>query len=182
MLRSTSSLVLVAALATLSFVSACGGEPQAAKAPEGAKAGGTEDPAGKTTAETKTGGDSGTTAVLPGGDDRFSVEVVAPEGVKVGSAASVTVKVTPNAPWHMNLDYPTSLKVDAPAGITLSKAEFKKGDAAKLDETGCEYKVDVTPSSEGAASVPATFKFAICQDDACLPIEENVEIKLAATI
>lgn len=114
----------------------------------------------------------------PGADDRFEVQVE-PAEAEAGQPAAVTVRVLPKAPWHMNLDYPTSLRVDAPPGIELAKAELKKGDATQLNADGCQFDVGFTPKEPGEQTFTGQFKFAVCQDEACAPVTRDVEFKVA---
>jgi hypothetical protein len=114
----------------------------------------------------------------PGEDERYALEFDTPEAA-VGEEGKVTVRVVPKEPWHMNLDYPTSLKVEAPDGVALTKAELKKSDAKKLDEKSCEFDVAFTPDKAGDATLTGEFKFAVCQDEACSPVTESVEVKVA---
>jgi hypothetical protein len=114
----------------------------------------------------------------PGGDDRYALQIETPEA-KAGQPAQVTVKVVPKSPWHMNLDFPTSLKVTAPDGVAMVNADLKKGDAAKLDESACQFDVKFTPAAAGESTFTGKFKFAVCQDDACSPVTEEVEFKVA---
>ncbi len=111
-------------------------------------------------------------------DDRYSLKIEANDGA-VGSEGSFKVSVVPRAPWHMNLDFPTSLAVGAPDGVKLAKAELKKADAAKLDENSVEYAVKFTPEAAGEKTFTGTFKFAVCQDEACSPVTEEVAVKIA---
>jgi hypothetical protein len=114
----------------------------------------------------------------PSGDDRYALQIDAPEA-KAGQETTVTVRVVPKAPWHMNLDFPTSLKLDGvPSGVTLAKADLKKADA-KLDESQCQFDVKLTAASAGDQTLTGKFKFAVCQDDACSPVTESVEVKVA---
>ncbi len=114
----------------------------------------------------------------PEGNDRYALQIDAPAAT-AGTETTVTVKVVPKAPWHMNLDFPTSLKLDAaPPGVTLAKAELRKADA-KLDEAGCQFDVKLTAAQPGDQTLTGKFKFAVCQDEACSPVTENVEVKLA---
>jgi hypothetical protein len=117
-------------------------------------------------------------AAPPGEDERYRLEFDTPEAT-AGSEAKVTVRVVPKDPWHMNLDYPTSLEIAAPTGVALAKASLKKGDAKKLDESACEFDVAFTASDPGDATLTGQFKFAVCQDDACAPVTESVEVKVA---
>jgi hypothetical protein len=111
-------------------------------------------------------------------DDRYSLRIDANDGV-VGSEGSFKVTVVPKAPWHMNLDFPTSLAMGAPDGVKLAKADLKKADAAKLDENSAEFAVKFTPEAAGDKTFTGTFKFAVCQDEACSPVTEEVAVKIA---
>lgn len=169
---------LVAAL----LLGACDGD-KPATAPEGGAASPAKTGAdgGKApVADAGKGGDKVKTidGKAPGGDDRYALQIEAPEA-KAGQPAQVTVKVVPKSPWHMNLDFPTSLKVSAPDGVTIDKADLKKGDAAKLDESTCQFDVKFTPAAAGESKFTGKFKFAVCQDDACSPVTEDVEFKVA---
>jgi hypothetical protein len=114
----------------------------------------------------------------PGRDERYELVFDTPDA-KAGEESKVTVRVVPKDPWHMNLDYPTSLAVDAPSGVTLSKAELEKGDAKKLDADSCEFDVAFTAANPGEQTLTGEFKFAVCQDEACSPVTESVELKVA---
>jgi hypothetical protein len=170
---------LVAAL----LLGACDGD-KPATAPQGGTASPAKssdgDKTDKPTADAGKPGEKVKTVdgAAPGSDDRYALQIDAPEA-KVGQPAQVTVKVVPKSPWHMNLDFPTSLKLTAPDGVTMDKADLKKGDAAKLDESACQFDVKFTPASAGESTFTGKFKFAVCQDDACSPVTEEVEFKVA---
>lgn len=124
----------------------------------------------------------GGTKVIQGGDpvdDRYTLRVDPPADAVAGREGTVKVTVVPKAPWHMNLDFPTSLAIGAPDGVTLAKAEMKKADADKLDENSAEYSVKFTPAAAGDKSFTGKFKFAVCQDEACSPVTEEVAFKVA---
>lgn len=113
------------------------------------------------------------------GDDRYALSIEPPAEAAAGQEGEVVVRVVPKAPWHMNLDFPTSLKLSPPEGVTLANAEQKKGDARTLDEDSCEFAVKFTPQSAGEHEVTGKFKFAVCQDEACSPVTEEVSFKVA---
>ena len=79
----------------------------------------------------------------------------------------------------MNLDFPTSLKVDVPEGVQVAKPHQKKPDAVTLDESKAEFAVTFTPAAQGEKAFTGKFKFAVCQDEACSPVTEDVEFKVA---
>lgn len=113
----------------------------------------------------------------PQGDDRYELKIETP-AAESGKESKVTVRVVPKEPWHMNLDFPTSLKVDAPEGVAVVNADLKKADA-KLDESACQFDVAFTPSAAGDQTFTGKFKFAVCQDEACSPVTEDIEFKVA---
>ena len=112
-------------------------------------------------------------------DERFTVKIDPPADAAVGAEAKVKITIVPKDPWHMNLDFPTSLAVRPPDGVTLAKAEQKKEDVLRLDESGCEYEVGFTPSAAGEKSFTGKLKFAVCQDEACAPVTKDVEFRVA---
>ncbi|MEM6995590.1 MAG: hypothetical protein AAF721_34080 [Myxococcota bacterium] len=114
----------------------------------------------------------------PGGDDRYALQIEPPAEAKAGVVGKAVVKVVPKDPWHMNLDYPTSLKITAPDGLSVANANLKKADA-KLDESNCEFAVEFTPAAAGEHDVSGKIKFAVCKDEACSPVTEEVNFKVA---
>ena len=115
----------------------------------------------------------------PGEDERYVLEIAPPAEAKAGEESRVVIKIVPKEPWHINLDFPTSLKMAGPDGVVLAKAEQKKGDALKLDDNNCEYEVAFTPDGAGEKTFTGKFKFAVCQEEACSPVTEEVEFKVA---
>ncbi len=167
------SLLLVS-----SFATGCDGDKagtDAANAPEASEdepAQGEEKIAGKPVE-----GEEGTVAKKDGvpEGDTYKLVIEPPSEVPAGSDAMVTIKVVPQGGWHMNLEYPTSLTVEASEGVTLAKAKQAKADAIKLDDENCEFGVGFTPDTAGEKTFKGKLKFAVCQDDACAPKSEEVE-------
>ncbi|MEZ4452266.1 MAG: hypothetical protein R3B09_22560 [Nannocystaceae bacterium] len=117
------------------------------------------------------------------GDDpsqeRFSLTITPPDAAAVGAEGTVKITIVPKAPWHMNLDYPTSLAVNAPKDVTVPKAEQRKDDAVRLDENQAEFGVAFTAAVAGDKAFTGQVKFAVCQDDACAPVTEEIQFKVA---
>ena len=160
-------------------LAACGAETKpVAKTPEAAPAPGAAKPVAS--ADAKPAADP-LVKTVPGADptdDRYVLRIDAGDAA-VGREGNVKVTVVPRAPWHMNLDFPTSLALTAPSGVTLVKAELKKGDATKLDEQSAEFDVKFTAAAAGEQTFNGKFKFAVCQDEACSPVTEEFAVKLA---
>lgn len=114
----------------------------------------------------------------PALDDRYAVYIDTPQAV-TGQEGKVTVRIVPKEPWHMNLDFPTSLEVEPPAGITLAKAELNKADATKLDASSCQFDLAFTPTQSGDQAFTGKVDFAVCKDEACSRVTEDVAFKVA---
>lgn len=115
---------------------------------------------------------------VPGMDDRFDMVVEVPEA-SVGEESKVVVRVVPQAPWHMNLDYPTSLAINENASLNLGEGKLKKSDATRLDDEACQFDVAFTAAEAGEQILTGELRFAVCQDEACAPVTKPVEVKVA---
>ncbi|NVB42262.1 hypothetical protein G6O69_30845 [Pseudenhygromyxa sp. WMMC2535] len=111
-------------------------------------------------------------------DKAYTLQIEPSEG-KVGEEGQVSIRVIPAETWHMNLEYPTKLQVEPPAGVTVAKAKLGKDDAVELDEENCEFALSFTPSEAGDKTFTGEFKFAVCQDEACAPKTEKLEFTVA---
>lgn len=163
----------VLAFASLLVATACGGEPKTVTGPT-AKAEPTPTKVDAPAAEPV----KLVEGPAPGDDDRFAVAIETPEAA-AGQEAKVTLKVVPKAPWHMNLDYPTSLALTAPADVKLVKAALEKHDATQLDEGVARFDVAFTPEHAGEQEFTGKFKFAVCEESACVPVTQDVTFKVA---
>lgn len=178
--RAATSFLLLA-------LTACGGETKPAAADAKTPDKGAQPPiADKATPEAATPDatrpDASKTKVIDGADptdDRYSLKIEPSPDATAGKEGTVMVTVVPKAPWHMNLDFPTSLALTPPDGVQLAKPEMKKADAQKLDETSAEFAVKFTPAAAGEKAFTGKFKFAVCQDEACSPVTEEVAFKVA---
>jgi hypothetical protein len=113
----------------------------------------------------------------PDKKDRYTLKVDTPEA-KAGAESKVKIRVVPKGKWHMNLDFPTSLKMEAPEDVKLAKANQKKKDAIKLDAGQIEYDVAFTAAQAGEKDFTGKFKFAICIEEACAPVTEKLAFKV----
>lgn len=169
-------------LVAMALVAACDKAPETKAPPSsGGDAGKTAKADDKSGAE-PAGAEAGErTKVIegapPGDDERFALKIETPEA-KAGEESKVTVRVVPKEPWHMNLDFPTSLALTAGAEVGLAKDKLKKDDA-ELSEASCEFDVAFTPKQAGDAKFTGEFKFAVCREEECAPVTKNVEFQVA---
>ena len=123
-------------------------------------------------------GKVGTTPAPEGANSQYALQID-PGEATVGQPGTVTIKVIPSESWHLNLEYPTKLTVTPPAGIDVPKPKLSKDDAVKFSEHDCEFAVAFTPSEAGDKVFTGEFKFAVCQDTACVPKTEKLEFHVA---
>jgi hypothetical protein len=107
---------------------------------------------------------------------RFDIDVDAPARATAGKTSEAHVKLRARAPWHMNLEYAPSLRVDAPAGVEVQA----KTRARRVDAEGAEFSLPFTPSSKGPTHFEGRLQFAVCVDEACapesVPVDFTVEV------
>jgi|SRR5579871_6342600 len=115
----------------------------------------------------------------PPGSPNYSVAVAAP-AAKVGAAAKASITLKPATGFHVNKEYPTSLKVVAPDGVELPKAAFNKADG-KVSETEASFEVPFTAKAAGPKTFTGTLRFAVCTASTCdpksVPVKFTVEVK-----
>lgn len=115
------------------------------------------------------------------------ISIVVPADAEAGKETTARVVVTPSAKYKINFEFSTKLTLEPPADVTLVKNELKaggqaqsKGDAEKFEEKELAFAVKLTPTKSGQHTVNGTFKFAVCDKDACLAKKETIAIQLAA--
>lgn len=109
---------------------------------------------------------------------RYTVAVDSPPQTCAGTEAMAKVEVIPHAPWHMNLDFPASLRLEAPAEVRLVASEQRKEDAERLDEDGLVFAVPLTSSTRGDKRIEGQLRFAVCGDAECAPVFAPVTIEI----
>ena len=118
-------------------------------------------------------------AEAPAAAKSFTLTVLAP-AAKIGAAAGAKVEVKPMKGYHINKDYPTSLKITAPAGVDVPKPKLSKADGT-VTETGAAFDVAFTAREAGTKSFTGTLSFAVCTDTTCdpqrLPVSFTVDVK-----
>lgn len=125
-------------------------------------------------------GDPGATEAKAGADTSFKVEVIAPPAGKAGTAAVARVRATPGPGYHMNHEYPASLKLTTVDGISADRPSQDLSQVAKLTDDELIFEVKLTAARAGTFQVPAEFKFAVCTDTSCDPKKQTVAIAVTA--
>jgi hypothetical protein len=118
-------------------------------------------------------------------EGQLSIEV--PPDAVAGKETTARVVVTPTSKYKINFEYSTKLTLEPPADVTVTKAELKaggqakvQGDAEKFEEKQLAFAVKLTPTKSGNHTINGTFKFAVCDKDACLAKKETIAFQVAA--
>jgi len=106
---------------------------------------------------------------------------------KVGTELTSNITVTPSNDFHVNVDFPTKITLEAPDGVKLMKAELTaggsskaQGDASAFSEKSMAFAVKATAEKPGSYEIKGTFKFAVCKVDQCFPKKQAITITVAA--
>jgi hypothetical protein len=102
-------------------------------------------------------------------DSSYALKVDAPSKLASGAAGTVRVSVLPKEGWKMNHEFPTKLKITAPAGVTVARAEQSIGDAERFEDAGATFAIEFTAQSAGEKAFQGKFRFAVCTDATCVP-------------
>jgi hypothetical protein len=110
----------------------------------------------------------------------YTVEVAAPADAAANAEHASRVLLKPTQGYHVNKDYPTSLKVTAPEGVSCANAEQTGSAAVKLEEQEALFDVKCTAAAAGEKKFEAKFSFAICLGEkACYPKTETLAWNVA---
>ena len=126
------------------------------------------------------GGNAAVMPSRPAADKQYELALDVPEDAASGADVVVAVKVTPVGTWHLNEDYNTSLKVVAPEGVALAHdPDLKKDDATELTQKAIAFDVKFVPDAAGEKSFTGKLKFAVCEEDVCQPVAEDIAFEVA---
>ena len=94
-----------------------------------------------------------------------------------GQPVKAQVVIKPAAGYHMNEEFPTSLKLSPTQGVTYAKAQLSKADAA-MSKSECRFDVVLTGAEAGKKTVTGNLSFAVCTETTCDPQKATVRIDL----
>ncbi len=112
--------------------------------------------------------------------ETYSLKATIPSNVTVGKEAVVAIKLTPKTGWHINKEFPTKLKITAPAGVKLAASTLSAKEAAKFTDDLAVFNVKINASAAGAKSFTGKFRFAMCTDSTCDPKSADIAFTLVA--
>lgn len=109
-------------------------------------------------------------------EPNYTVDVELPSKALRGQETIARVHVRPKEPWHMNLEYPAKLRLEAPEAISLDTKMLRKTDAERFDDDALVFTVLFTPEAKGPHTIEAQVDFAVCGTGACGPVTEAVQL------
>ena len=108
---------------------------------------------------------------------------------KAGSELTSNVKITPAGAYHVNVEFPSKLTLEPPAGVKLAKSELTaggldktQGDAVAFSEQALAFAVKATADKAGTYDIKGTLKFAVCTNNntQCLAKKQPITVTVAA--
>lgn len=109
-----------------------------------------------------------------GGDESYTLTIDAPDRLASGAEGTVRVSVVPKKGWKMSQEFPTKLDVQAPAGVTVTKAQQRVADAERFEDDGATWAIKVKASDAGTKAFQAKFRFAVCTETTCDPKKQDL--------
>lgn len=83
-----------------------------------------------------------------------------------GKTASANVVFVPAAGYHVNPDFPTSLKLRASPGVTASTIEMTEQDATLSAKDG-RFTPTFTSNEAGTRTISGALSFVVCSGNDC---------------
>ena len=110
----------------------------------------------------------------------ISVVATAATG-KVNVASAVKVEIKPGPGYHMNVDFPISLKLAPNPDVKHPGKLDKSSPGVKVAEQSATFEVPLTPSKAGKQVVTGSLAFAVCTATSCdpqkAPVTLSVDVK-----
>jgi hypothetical protein len=109
--------------------------------------------------------------------DQKNYEVTtSPAKAAVGAKGKTAVVLTAKNGWHLNEEFPVSLKLVPGAGVAVDKPKLVRKDLAESTKDRARFDVAFTASEAGQRTIEAEASFAVCQADACHPVKQKVVV------
>jgi hypothetical protein len=111
-------------------------------------------------------------------DVGFELRASAPSPLQRGQLATLTVGLRATGEYHVNEEFPLSIAVKAPPGLTFPKTDFAKSDTAEFGERQARFEVPFTAAQVGEHRVEIDVDFAVCTPRNCVPDHRTLTIVL----
>ncbi len=109
-------------------------------------------------------------------DPSYELRAEATGPFHAGQLGQLAVRLTPKTGWHVNQEYPISVRIHAPSGLAFPKTELARADAAEFGEQMARFDVPFTPSAAGEHHVQCDVSFAVCTEENCVPDDQTLSL------
>lgn len=111
-------------------------------------------------------------------DPTFLLRATTSGTYAAGELGQFAISLTPKGEYHVNEEYPISVELTAPDGVSLAKSTLERDDCAEFGEDAARFDVPFTPGSAGEHTVQAKISFAVCTPENCVPDERTLAVLL----
>lgn len=96
---------------------------------------------------------------------------------QAGQEGHFDIRLAARGNYHVNQDYPISVQITGPDGVTLPRATLGRPEAAEFSETIARFDVPFTATA-GHHELRALVDFAVCTPESCMPDSRTLAIAL----
>lgn len=107
----------------------------------------------------------------------FELRSDAPGPYAAGTEGHFSIRLTPRGNYHVNQQYPLSITLTGPTGVTFPTPVLEVANAQTMTEQLAAFDVPFTAGA-GAQHVTALVDFAVCTPEACMPDSRTVAVDL----
>ncbi|MBM4320762.1 MAG: hypothetical protein FJ125_12610 [Deltaproteobacteria bacterium] len=111
-------------------------------------------------------GDKGETLRVRKEAPHYALEVREPTA-RTGMKQQAELRLVGRGGYKVNVEYPTRIKLKAPAGIMLETDAVGKADALELTKEVARFPLRYLPARPGSAELQAEVRFSVCNDKQC---------------
>ncbi len=112
-------------------------------------------------------------------DPSFELRANAEGRYEPGKPGRFQVTIRPKGKYHLNLEFPSSIAVEAPQSVSFPKSTLSRADAELFGEQLARFEVQFTPAAAGTHRVEARATFAVCTPKVCIPKKETLTVDLS---
>jgi hypothetical protein len=96
---------------------------------------------------------------------------------QAGTESHLAIRLEARGDHHVNQDYPISIQITAPEGVTLPHATLGRPEAAEFSEALARFDVPFTATA-GHHELRALVDFAVCTPESCMPDTRTLAIAI----
>ncbi len=108
-------------------------------------------------------------------DTGFELDSSTPGALAADQEGHFDIRLAATGIYHVNQDYPISVQITAPDGVTLPRATLARPDAAEFSERVARFEVPIVAPA-GHHDLRAVVDFAVCTDEGCMPDTRTLAI------